>query len=163
MTAKGVWKADYNNVPNGGVVLGYDEKLVNKWEKGTDVAPLSPKKGDPLLLVYSIAKSNDDNKVVMEDVKEDTKLNGIKFPNFVQSIGSYNRLSIDRNTITANFKVLLIPFRYGEELPTINTQDNQTTISWKDGQKDEVEFKVDDTNRTRVVVKRDGIEVVESK
>lgn len=163
MTAKGVWKADYNNVPKGGVVLGYDDKLVKLWEKGTDVAPLSPSKGDPLLLVYSIATPSEDNNLLIEDVKEVSKENGIKFSNFAQSIGSYNRLAINRNTVTANFKVLLIPFRYGEALPTITTEGMHTTIFWKDGQKDVLDFAVDATNRTKVVVKRDGKEVIESK
>ncbi|MFP5039823.1 hypothetical protein [Parasediminibacterium sp. JCM 36343] len=163
MTAKGVWKADYKNVPKGAVVLAHDDKLEKDWAKGTDVAPLSPKTGDPLLLVYSIAKPNEENNVVMETVKEATKADGIKFTNFVQSIGSYNRLAINKNTVTANFKVLLIPFKYGEELPTITTEGSITTIAWKDGQKDVLDFAVDATNRTKVMVMRDGKEVVGSK
>ena len=163
MTAKGVWKADVKNIPKGAVVLGYDEKLVKQWDKGTDVSPLSPSKGDPLLLVYSVAKPNEENNVAMEYVKEAGKENGISFSNFVQSIGSYNRLSINRNTVTANFKVLLIPFRFGEELPAISTVANKTTITWKDGQQDVLDFAVDATNRTKVVVTRDGKEVVETK
>ena len=163
MTAKGVWKADYKEVPQGAVVLGYDDRLVKQWDKGTNVAPLSPSKGDPLLLVYSIANNNDENKVLMEYVKEDTKQNGINFTNFASTIGAYNRLAINRNTVTANFKVLLIPFRYGEELPIYSTVNNKTTITWKDGQKDVLDFNLDATNRTKVVVTRDGKEVIESK
>jgi len=163
MTAKGVWKADYKNVPQGGIVLSYDEKLVKLWEKGTDVAPLSKNNGDPMLLVYSIAKPNDENNLMIEDVKEDTKQNGITFSNFASSIGSYNRLVINKHTVTANFKVLLIPFKYGEELPIISTENNKATITWKDGQKDVLDFAIDGTNRTKVMVKRDGKEVVESK
>ena len=163
MTAKGVWKADYTNIPKGAVVLGYDEKLAKLWDKGTDVSPLSPSKGDPLLLIYSISQSNEENNVAMEYVKEGTKQTGISFTNFASTIGSYNRLAIDRNTIKANFKVLLIPFRHGEELPTISTVANKTTITWKDGQKDVLDFSVDATNRSKVVVTRDGKEVVKSK
>jgi hypothetical protein len=160
MTAKGVWKADYKNVPKGALVLGYDEKLVKQWDKGTDVAPLSLSKGDALLLVYSIANDGEENNVLVEDVKEGKTMT---VGNFASSIGSYNRLAINRNTVKANFKVLLIPFRFGEELPTISTVGNKTTIAWKDGQKDVLDFTVDATNRTKVVVKRDGKEVVESK
>jgi len=59
--------------------------------------------------------------------------------------------------------LLLIPFKYGDELPTVATVGNQTTITWKDGQKDELEFVTDANNRTKVIVKRGGKEVVESK
>ena len=99
----------------------------------------------------------------MEYVKEDTKQSGISFTNFASTIGSYNRLAINRTAIKTNFKVLYIPFRYGEELPSVSTEGNKTTITWKDGQKDVLEFNLDATNRTKVVVKRDGKEVVESK
>ena len=61
------------------------------------------------------------------------------------------------------FKVLLIPFRFGEELPAISTVANKTTITWKDGQQDVLDFAVDTTNRTKVIVTRDGKEVVETK
>jgi len=57
----------------------------------------------------------------------------------------------------------LIPFRYGEELPAVSTVANKTTITWKDGQQDVLDFAVDATNRTKVVVTRDGKEVVETK
>jgi hypothetical protein len=75
----------------------------------------------------------------------------------------YDRLAINTQAAKANYHVLLIPFKCGEELPTISTVDNKTTITWKDGQKDVLEFKVDETNRTKVIVKRDGKEIVESK
>jgi hypothetical protein len=75
----------------------------------------------------------------------------------------YDRLAINTQAAKANYHVLLIPFKYGDELPTVISVGSKTTVSWKDGQTDILEFKVDDTNRTKVVVKRDGKEVVESK
>lgn len=162
MSAKGVWKAEYPNLPKGALVLGHDNKLEKDWAKGTDVAPLSPKKGDPLLLLYSIAETNESNDLKIEVTKEGKNPNSAQFSNYESAIPSYNRIVLDKNSIQANFKILLIPFTNGEELPTITANANKATIVWKDGQKDELDFKVAN-NRNAVSVSRGGKVMVASK
>jgi len=162
MSAKGVWKAEYPNLPTGALVLAHDDKLEKDWAKGTEVAPLNPKKGDPMVLLYSIAESGEGNNLKIEVAKEGKNLNGAQFTNFESAIPSYNRIVLDRNATQANFKILMIPFTYGEELPTISANANKATIFWKDGQKDVLEFKVAN-NRTSVAVIRGGKVIVASK
>ncbi len=162
MTAKGVWKAAYDATPNNAVVLAYNEKLAKDWAKGTDVAPLIPKNGDPMLLVYSLLPQNEADSVKMECVKESNKGNGIQFTNFEASIGSYNRLVIGRKAVTANYKVLLIPFTYGEALPTISYANNRAVVSWADGQTDTLIFKLLN-NRHTVSVQRGASSIIDSK
>ncbi len=162
MSAKGVWKAEYPNLPKGALVLAHEDKLEKDWAKGTEVAALNPKKGDPLLLLYSIAEPNESNDLKIEVAKEGKNLNGAQFTNFEAAIPSYNRIVLDRNAIQTNFKILLIPFTYGEELPTISANASKAIIVWKDGQKDELEFKVAN-NRTSVAVSRGGKVIVASK
>jgi hypothetical protein len=162
MSAKGVWKAEYANLPQGALVLGHDDKLEKDWAKGTDVAALSPKKGDPMLLLYSITETGEGNNLKIEVTKEGKNANGAQFTNFESAIPSYNRIVLDRNATQANFKILMIPFTYGEELPTISANANKATIVWKDGQKDELEFKVANS-RTSVSVSRGGKVIAGSK
>lgn len=162
MSAKGVWKADMANVPKGGLVLAHDGALEKDWAKGTDVAPLVAKKGDAMLLVLSIGEPADGKGPSVEVAKEGAKDNAIQFTNFEAAIPSYNRIVIDRKAAQANYKVLLIPFAYGEELPQVVTMGNKTTLSWKDGQTDELTFATVG-NRAQVSVSRGGKVVAGSR
>ena len=153
----GVWQADIKGLGTNQFVLGYNEgyeKVIGQKQL------ITPSKGDPLLLVCTV-NMNQETAIGMPLIQTSTEV-GPTVANQTKPT-FYDKFSINTQSVKANYQVLLIPFKYGEELPSVSTVGNQTTITWKDGQKDLLEFKVDETNRTKVVVKRDGNEVVESK
>jgi len=155
----GVWQAEYKGLAGNQIVLAYGKYD----DKSTAAKPLiSPSKGDPLLLVCSVNADQEGalNLPLMQVSTEEGPANQNKA---VTKATYYDRLAINTQAAKANYHVLLIPFRYGDELPTIKTEGNKTTISWKDGQTDVLNFATDATNRTKVTVLRDGKEVVESK
>lgn len=155
----GVWQAEYKGLANNQIVLAYgkyDEKSTS------NKSLISPSKGDPLLLVCTLNNSQQAaaNMPLMQVSTEEGP------PNQRASVTKatyYDRLAINTQTVQANYRVLLIPFKYGEELPTISSNGEKTTLTWKDGQTDTLEFAKTGQNRTKVLVKRDGKLVVEGK
>lgn len=155
MLAKGVWKADYKNIPNGASVLAYDEGLVKTWAKPIDGPAIISRIGDPMLLVYdfSFNTKKDETKVeVATDGPADAK--GVN--------EHYNRLTINKKNTKANYRVLMLPFRYGEDLPLIEYKNDKATIKWK-GQIDVISFQMDSNNRSHALVQRNGQLIVQSK
>lgn len=155
----GVWQAEYKGLASNQIVLAYGKYD----EKSTSAKSLiSPSKDDPLLLVCSVNTYQEGalNMPLMQVSIEEGPTNQNKA---VTKATYYDRLAINTQAAKANYHVLLIPFKYGEELPTITTEGNKTTIAWKDGQKDIIDFITDATNRTKVIVLRNGKEVLESK
>jgi len=153
----GVWQADIKGLGENQFVLGYNES----YEKASGLKQLiTPSKGDPLLLVCSV---NTNQKVAngMPFIQVSTEVG----PTIVNQskITYYDRLTVNTQGDKANYHMLLIPFKYGDELPAISSVGNQTTIQWEDGQTDKLIFVTDVTSRTKVVVMREGKEVVESK
>jgi hypothetical protein len=155
----GVWQAEYKGLASNQIVLAYGKYD----EKSTSAKSLiSPSKDDLLLLVCSVNAYQEGalNMPLMQVSIEEGPTNQNKA---VTKATYYDRLAINTQAAKANYHVLLIPFKYGEELPTITTEGNKTTIAWKDGQKDIIDFITDATNRTKVIVLRNGKEVLESK
>lgn len=153
----GVWQGNIKGLANNEIVLAhgnYDEK--NTLPK----SPISPSKGDPLLLVCYV-NANPINAISLPLMQVSTEVGPTA--SHIAKTNYYDRLAINIKSVAANFHVLLIPFRYGEELPSIKTEGSKTNISWKDGQTDVLEFTVDALNRTKLLVMRDGKEVLESK
>ncbi|MFZ4456874.1 MAG: hypothetical protein ACOYOT_11710 [Bacteroidales bacterium] len=146
MLAKGVYQAQYENVPTGCAVLGFNEKFINM-KKGEAFEPIVPADGDPLLLVCSLDAANGAEVAVNTLKDEDGK--------------DYNRLTIEKKGIQLNDKVLLIPFYFGEKLPKINFANGKAVVKWAD-QTDELNFAVKD-NRTKINVIRGGKVILESK
>lgn len=69
-------------------------------------------------------------------------------------------LEFSANSDAASFRVVLIPFRWGEELPVVSTgTDNSMTLAWAD-QQDEVVFAPMAGGPAGVRVKRNGNEVL---
>jgi hypothetical protein len=155
MLAKGVWKADYKDIPEGAAVLAYDENLVKDWAKPTEVPSLIPQKGDPLLFVYDL-----DLNANKGETKVEVATDGQPDANDINE--HYNRLAINKNTVQANYKVLLIPFRYGDELPRITYLKGIATLKWKN-QTDLITFDTVQTHRNHVIVQRDGKLIAKSK
>ncbi|MFP5039897.1 hypothetical protein [Parasediminibacterium sp. JCM 36343] len=153
----GVWQASVKGIPKNQIVLAkrdYDVKA------NTGKAMISPKNGEPLLLVAYISdKTNETDALPLMQVSTE-----VGPPNSrIANTQFYDRLAVNTKSVKANYKVLLIPFKYGEELPVIATENGKTTVTWKDGQKDVLLFSEDASKRTKITVQREGKVILESK
>lgn len=74
------------------------------------------------------------------------------------------RTSVSTSAIEPRFRLLLIPYRWGAEVPrtAVDEETGTVTIRWRD-QVDTLEFEVGKDNRTRIKVLRDGKEILQSK
>jgi len=151
----GVWQADIANRNEHEMILAMDKYNPKKITPANNI---SPKIGDPLLLVYALNTIENKNegatviKVTTEKGPDD-KQGKEQF---------YNRLSIQSNSKEVHYKVLLIPFQFGDELPEIKNEKNGLTVFWKDGQKDELNFS-EMNGRNAIKVKRNNKIIIESK
>ncbi len=155
MVTGGVWKATVPGVPANALVLGHDDSEPagpTIADLATPKAPLTPKPGDPLLLVQAINLDATPDLVTLEG-----PLNRSGKPD------CYDRVTIPAKGVDAQFRVLLIPFNMGEPIPkvTYDAASGKGTIEWAD-QKDELTFTLNDQKRTLVKVERDGKSVVEA-
>ncbi len=75
-----------------------------------------------------------------------------------------DRTRVVAETVECRFRILLVPFRMGEEVPRIDVDayTGNVEITWSD-QSDELEFEVGKDNRTRLKVSRDDEEILQSK
>ena len=157
MMSEGVWQADVAGLGKGQVVLA------RQWPaaKATaDKALLTPKPGDALVLVCSLGiEGSGDAAIPLVAVStEDGPADKLGKPQ------PYDRLAISRRATEVAYRVLLVPFRYGEKLPQI-TYDPATSVArvaYSD-QVDEISFVVGADQRTGVSVTRDGKQVLISK
>jgi hypothetical protein len=140
----GVWQADIQGLNSNQIVLAQREYDVKNYGKETFI---QPKKDEPLLLVCYV---NDDitSAVNMPLLQVTTALG--PQDSHIAKTNFYDKLSINLQAIKANYKVLLIPFKYGEEIPSIQYQNNKLIVSWKDGQKDELLFTKKSNGKTEV-------------
>ncbi|MBN1359974.1 MAG: hypothetical protein JW993_05250 [Sedimentisphaerales bacterium] len=77
---------------------------------------------------------------------------------------SDGRTRVATSAVEARFRLLLIPFRWGAEIPTIvaDEEAGTVTLKWRD-QTDTLEFTGGRDSRTRISVLRDGKEILKSK
>ena len=166
MLGGGVWEASCPDVPKGSLVLGYDRSKDASSIGMTTMAPyeatahkvaLSPSKGDPLLLVLPITPetSGDASQPL---IKVETPLGPLDKKGVPQL---YDRLVISNRAKEGHFKVLLIPFRMGEELPKIThaAGSDEVILEWK-GQKDLLKFRTTPNSPGTLSVTRDGKSVL---
>ncbi|WP_338877345.1 hypothetical protein WBJ53_33260 (plasmid) [Spirosoma sp. SC4-14] len=154
MLARGVWEASYKNRPDRTTVLAYDQTLADSWAKPSAGPALDPKKGDPLLLVVDLSGGEKEAGPVVE-----TATDG---PDEGKGPQRYNRLTINRYGTEVRYRILLIPFRFGDELPVISYQNNSATITWKD-QTNTLVFDADTSHRSHIRVRQAGNVVGESR
>jgi hypothetical protein len=151
----GVWRAEYPGLPANQMVLALREpdpkaKLLPAALKSAIV----PEKGEPLLLVDALGTtgSGDPQRPLLE-------VQTLEGPSDRRGNRQfYDRLTINRRAADSRFRVLLIPFRMGEELPTIGNG----SIAWKD-QLDRIDFTLAPEARTRCVVTRGTNVILESE
>ena len=166
MLGGGVWEASVPNVPKGSLVLGYDHTkdasnigmtTMAPYEAKAHQSPLSPLKGDSLLLVLPITPdaSGDPSLplIKVETAQGPLDKKGVPQP--------YDRLVISTRAKEGHFKVLLIPFRMGEELPKIThaAGSDEVILEWK-GQKDLLKFQTAPNSPGTLSVTRNGKSVL---
>jgi hypothetical protein len=152
----GVWQAEVPGLPPNQVVLAWrtgDPKL----ESGAVKPAITPETGDPLLLVCAVGLQADGDssqplaKVETAPGPADKKGNAQYF----------DRLMISRKDVSAAFRVLLIPFHSGGEIPDVRFDEASQTASirWRD-QVDEITFAPDGAHRSVVTIRRGGTEIL---
>ena len=151
MLGKGVYKANYTNIPEGCSVLAFDQARINA-KPDLAVIAIDLKQGDPLLLVVSL------DPVKGEPVKVEVATDG---PDEGKGPTLYNRINIEKKVKQVNYKVLLIPFKNGDKLPEITYKVGKATVKWAD-QTDVLTFTVN-ANRTSTEVARNGETILKSK
>ncbi len=154
----GVWRAEVPGLGPNETVLAYrpgdPDPAVSEAPPG-----IKPNSGEPLLLVCAVGlKESGDPARSLIGVER------IAGPGDREGKPQYyNRLVINQQATSAAFRVLLVPFRSGEAIPVITT-DNATksaVLGWK-GQLDTLQFVTDAEQRTHVRVRRGGREIVAS-
>lgn len=109
---------------------------------------LKPKKGDPLCLVRVLWRNTE---------------YGFPVPH-MEKFEGYNQVTIPARAVSPEFRVLVYPYKYGEELPKTvwNKDRTELTVSFKN-QTDVYHFGAADGGRTVLEMQRNGIEVLKSK
>jgi len=159
MLSGGVWQANVPDSPKGSLVLGYDPSKdvsnvgMTASAPPLHAAPLSPAKGAPLLLVLPITPdaSGDPSLplIKVETPQGPLDKKGVPQP--------YDRLVINCRSKEGHFKVLLIPFRMGDPMPSVthDTRHSTATLVWAD-QKDTLTFDQSGDGKTGVTIIRNG-------
>ena len=150
----GVWQAKVDGLPEDWIALAFREQdpKANGIIKAGE-PPIAPKEGEPLLLVCALGNGTGDMnghppiEVTSENGPVDKK--GV--------LQLYDRLAINHSGADAKFKVLLIPFRAGEALPSVSfdSASAQASVSWPD-QSDELSFTAKTNRPEGISVSRGG-------
>jgi hypothetical protein len=157
----GVWQAKMDGLSAGQAVLGFrdlDPKANGKINPNEP--PIVPQPGDPLLLVCVVgaateqAQSRPLIQVTAEMGPVDKKGNP----------EPYGRITINHSGSDAHFKVLLIPFRAGEALPSLSGDADATkaSLAWAD-QTDELSFSRNANAPSSISVNRAGKTILASR
>jgi hypothetical protein len=150
MLSQSVRKADYPGLAANQIVLG----TLAYGVKGGLLQVVSPQNGDALLLVCAIDMTeSSDEKLPLVQVDVDKVADK-----------EYARLLVNRRAADVGYKMLMVPFRHGQEMPRVTYDKASSTakVEWTD-QVDEISFAAGDDNRTKFAIKRDGLEIVSSK
>ncbi len=122
MLGPGVWQAQVDHLASNQIVLAAGPPAT-KILAGK--LPITPKAGDPLLLVTVLTPGV---TVQVETVEEPVD-------------GLYDRLTASVRAVTANFRVVMVPYRYGDPIPAVS---------------DEFRFQPGADGRTRFTIGRAG-------
>ncbi len=157
----GVWKAEVAGLRGNMIALGFraqDPKA--KPDLSLDKPALVPAPGDPLLLVCVVnlpdSGKTDQPLLAVETVPGPPDKKGAR--------ALYDRLAINSDGLAGDFKVLLLPYRQGEPLPTVGYDPAAriASIDWAD-QSDKFVFTLGEDHRTHVAIQRAGKTLVESR
>jgi len=126
-----------------------DDILLMKGNAPKDAKTGKPilKKGDPLCLIRVLWRKTD---------------YGFPVPK-LEKFEGYSLVTIPAHAVSPEYRVLIYPYKYGEEVPktTWNRDRTQLTVEFK-GQKDVYQFKETDGGRTVFTMERGGTQVLAS-
>jgi hypothetical protein len=118
-----------------------------------------PGNGDPQLLVKILERSIPEDPFKNPQIRLETfeYKDAREWPNG-RSFGLARRLVVPSFSVHPDFKMLLFPYRHGEETPAVEWSPDRTVLSiqWQD-QKDVVEFEIGPDGRTRYTITRDDL------
>jgi hypothetical protein len=168
----------FNSLANQGtageydIVLGDKSMKRNMDEVDTGVGEMlragrfTPQKGNPQLLVRVLERS----AATMPNLEPNPRLETIEklktedmHQFYLRSMDLGKRLVVPSRSSDPDFKVLLFPYRFGEETPQTLWNEDRTrlTVSWKD-QVDVFSFSKGDKGRTRVKLVRNDRVIFET-
>ncbi|MEI7423806.1 MAG: hypothetical protein WCK18_17010 [Prolixibacteraceae bacterium] len=162
----------FNSFSNKGIQGEFDiilgDKRMDRNRKEVDNAPgesfeagrFVPRKGDPQLLVRVLERTpaprpNLEPNPRLEVIEKLKTEDMHQF--YLRTMDIGKRLVIPSRSSDPNFKVLLVPYAFGEEMPHTAWSQNRThlKVEWSD-QKDEFVFSKGENSRTKVKMIRDG-------
>jgi hypothetical protein len=157
----GVWKADVSGLPANMTALAYrPADPTAKPDLSMNKPALVPQPGAPLLVVcvLNLANSGQPSQPLF---KVETLISP---PDKKGATTPYDRLSINTQGTSGDFRVLLLPYRQGEPIPKVvyDAASQTASVDWP-GQKDQFLFTSDDTHRTHVTIRRGDEDLVVSK
>jgi len=140
----GVWQADIKGLASNQIVLAQRPYDVKNYGKETMIHPT---KDEPLLLVCYV---NDDTTAASTMPLMHVTTEAGPKDSHIAKTNYYDRLSVNVEAVKANYKIFLIPFKYGESIPTIHYQNNSAIVEWSDGKQDELKFTLSESGKTEV-------------
>jgi hypothetical protein len=150
----GVWEAEASGLANNQIMLGkgpYNPSDSSKSGK------LTPVKGDPLLLVTVLSDDHPSTEALISVARQ----KGPEKP-YMAKTNRYDRLSVKTEKVKANYRILLVPVRHGEEMPQITYANEVAKLQWANGQVDEIRFSTVN-NMTKLTVERNNKIIIELK
>ncbi len=119
------------------VERAHQTEAILRYEKDTE-------KGSPRLLVRVLQG----NGKATPALKIDSKTLGV----YGKNKRSFDRLIVQRKTVSPHYKILLYPFRAGEPLPKTSVNENTINIDTHNGEagRQTISFKLDESGRTRL-------------
>ena len=132
------------------ILTGNDPEQKSSWDKDSLPAKYSGKvpAKQPMLLVKVL---NMNNTVAANTVNiEEWRSNNPK-----NHESSVRKLVIPTDAVSPDYKVLLYPYRNGDELPKTSWNGSHTKLSvkWSNGEKQEVDFSNNPDGRTHITIK----------
>ncbi len=148
----GVWQADVPGLAPNQCALAYRAGDPPLGEAAAP-APIKVQPGDPLLLVCALGmeRSGEDGLPLLQVERRAGPPDKKNQPQY------FNRLVINQRAPEVAYRVLLLPVRAGEPLPTVSYDAKAAVAIVRWGkQTDEFRFAKGEDARTRVTIRRDG-------
>jgi len=155
----GGWQAEVPGLAPNQIALAWREGDP-KLDSAALKPALHPQPGEPLLLVCALGMS-DSHDAKLPLVQVETA------PGPADRSGRpqyYDRLVVNQRAISVAYKVLLLPVKAGEPLPSVSydASANTAQVKWS-AQADVLRFQLNFDARTCIEVRRDGKTICESK
>jgi hypothetical protein len=144
----GVWKADVAGLAPNQLALAWREGDPNL-ESNEAKPALTPQRGEPLLLVIALGmeQSGEPGRPLIQVETAPGPPDRIGKPLY------HDRLLVNRRAASVKFRILLLPLRAGDPLPTVKYDETtgSATVS-----SDTLRFTIGKDQRTRLSASRDG-------